>query len=218
MVAYVVPPPVPALRIVKRANVNANTKFQHHHRAASTPNIGGSSATAAGHSSISAPRPPLPPIPVQQKPVHKPTLRGVQRPRPSKAATVAGPPKLTFGLGSKIIKPSEKASVDAAAGNSKFNLGRPISMVESSVTGKNSAGEPSRHPIAPAAASKGLRQPSRFGYGGAASSGGSALPKPISSVAGATSRLPGPSSTQIINKVGNSVPSIGASRTGGRRV
>jgi hypothetical protein len=219
-VKYVAPPPVPALRIVKRANADA--KPQPHRRTSSIPNIGGSSLATAGRPSISSARPPLPPMPVEQKPVHKPTLQGVQRPRPSKAATVAAPPKTTYSFASKIIKPAETGSVDGPSvigANAKSRLGRPTSTVDSSVPSKTNNAAPSRLPIASAAvaSSTGLRQPSRFGYGGAAPGGASsALPKPSSSTAGAgMSRLPAPGSTRTIGKIGVSAP---ATRMGGWHV
>ena len=152
----------------------------------------------AGRPSIAGARPLLPQMPAQQKVAHKPSLQGVLRPRPSKVSTVAGPPRTTFGFGSKIVKPREKVPCS-----------RPTSVVETGMVAKNNTGVSGRLPTAPGASSKGLRQPLRFGYSGATTSdGNSALPK---STSASSSRLPAPSGTRI-TRVGSSAPAIGMSR------
>jgi len=69
-------------------------------------NTSSASVLAAARPPISAPRPLMPTLVEQPAPKHKQTLQGVQRPQPSKAATVAGPPKAASGFPSRLAQAS----------------------------------------------------------------------------------------------------------------
>ena len=201
--AFAAPRPVPALRIVKRAN-NTTAKPS----STSRPSLG--------------PRIPLPLVPIEtQVPVHKPALKGVQRPRPSKAALVA--PRGIVGLGSRTTKPA--AIVDGTE-KPKLVLGRPISSTVQAAGAKimGSAGVADGDLPAVAAPKTLRRTSSRLGYGGA----GKPAQQTISSIVGVgvpsvrqpgSSRLPTPGS-RMIGKVGSSIPGPGSTiGTGiGRRI
>ena len=164
------PPPVPALRIVKRAT-SATVKPSS---TSSRPSLGA--------------RVPIPPE--VHVPAHKPALKGVQRPRPSKAGLVA--PRGIVGVGSRVTKPA--TIVD---GIEKPRQARMVGSVD--------GGLPA------VAAPKTLRQPSlRLGAGKPAQ-------QTTSSIAGvgvasvrqpSFSRLPAPGS-RMNGKFGSSIPGPG---------
>jgi hypothetical protein len=164
------------------------------------------------------------PTPVEQPaPKHKRTLQGVQRPRPSKAATVAVPPKAAFGFPSRLAQAGAgtattsgqtislaktiKQTVPAGTANiGESKLARPASVI--GPTTKTSVA-PTQAPskLRPASVvPKGLRPPTRFRNGGNSAEAASTSAAGQLLKAGAASTRAFIPAVRLTSKVGSSIP------------
>lgn len=234
--AFIAPRPVPALRIVKRTNIDTNTAAQISKPLSSAPLANLPSATpsrmtprrsmSTSSASASA-RPPLPIEPVPQAtatsaPVRRPTLNGIRRPEPGAGA--APPPaggNRPVGLGLKERLQGKKAQATPAPAPTVPSATKapPALSVpkynRQSVSGPQGISSTQIRPPQP--------QASKFGYtaGTAPTTAAPTSRIPSAGAGPVVSRLPPPAARKAIGRSssGSLIPGAsGVSKIGVRRV